>query len=196
MESNPINSVTALSPKSATSSAISQREDDPECWIGPTDLTGSELVDQQGASLGVLPAVEAVQLSGHLVELFISVVELCQELRVRPLHRNTWRSFSTLYQTVGKTFYNYIQNVVSLSFTTQAIKILPHYYFTTDRNNIIQLTLKTSCQSLAMIDESCSNWMLLRKPTNTCQFLALRERHPIPAEPCAQKRRGEHFNWF
>lgn len=55
------------------------------------DLTGAELIDQQGASLRVFPAVEAVQLCGHLVQLFISVVELGQELRVRPLHRNTSR---------------------------------------------------------------------------------------------------------
>lgn len=57
----------------------------------PTNLTGTELVDQQGTSLRVLPAVEAVQLSGHLVQLFISVVELGQELGVRPLHRNIKR---------------------------------------------------------------------------------------------------------
>lgn len=55
------------------------------------DLTGAKLVDQQGASLRVFPAVEAVQLRGHLVQLLISVVELGQELRVRPLHRNTNR---------------------------------------------------------------------------------------------------------
>lgn len=54
-----------------------------------TDLTGSELVDQQSTSLRVLPAVQAVQFSGHLVELLISVIELCQELRVRPLRRDT-----------------------------------------------------------------------------------------------------------
>lgn len=55
------------------------------------DLTGTELVDEQGASLRVFPAVEAVQLCGHLVQLLISVVELGQELSVRPLHKNTNR---------------------------------------------------------------------------------------------------------
>lgn len=53
-----------------------------------TDLTGAELVDQQRASLRVLPAVEAVQLSGHLIQLFVGVVELSQELRVCPLHKH------------------------------------------------------------------------------------------------------------
>lgn len=66
------------------------------CWFLPADLTGSELVDQQGTSLRVLPSVKAVQLSGHLVQLFIGIVELCQELRVRPLQRNTRRSLSIL----------------------------------------------------------------------------------------------------
>lgn len=65
-----------------------------QCWFFSADLTGSELVDQQGASLGVLPAIKAVQLGGHLVQFFIGVVELGQELRVRPLHRNTSRLFS------------------------------------------------------------------------------------------------------
>lgn len=56
------------------------------------DLTGAKLVDQQGASLGVFPAVECVQLCGHLVQLLISVVELGQELGVCPLHKNINRS--------------------------------------------------------------------------------------------------------
>lgn len=60
---------------------------DSLCWFSPADLTGPELVDQQGASLRVLPSIEAVQLRGHLVQLFIGVVELGQELRVRPLRR-------------------------------------------------------------------------------------------------------------
>lgn len=60
-----------------------------------TDLTGAKLVDQQGASLRVFPAVEAVQLCGNLVQLLISVVELGQELSVRPLHRNTNRGTHT-----------------------------------------------------------------------------------------------------
>lgn len=71
------------------------------CLFLPADLTGSELVDQQGTSLRVLPAVEAVQLSGHLVQLFISVVELGQELRVRPLQGNT-RKFSILMKLLMK----------------------------------------------------------------------------------------------
>lgn len=53
-----------------------------------TDLTGAELVDQQRASLRVLSAVEAVQLSGHLIQLFVGVVELSQELRVCPLRKH------------------------------------------------------------------------------------------------------------
>lgn len=57
------------------------------------DLTGAKLVDQQGASLRVFPAVEAVQLCGHLVQLLIGVVELGQELSVCPLHKNTNTDF-------------------------------------------------------------------------------------------------------
>lgn len=60
------------------------------------NLTGSELVDQQGTSLRVLPAVKTIQLCGHLVQLFIGVIELGQELRVCPLHRNTKQSFQYL----------------------------------------------------------------------------------------------------
>lgn len=52
-------------------------------------LTGSELVDQQSTPLRVLPAIQAVQFCGHLVEFLISIVELGQELRVCPLQR--WR---------------------------------------------------------------------------------------------------------
>lgn len=65
-----------------------------------TDLTGSELVDQQSTSLRVLPAIQAVQLSGHLVELLISVIELCQELRVRPLCRDTNKHEEVIFITV------------------------------------------------------------------------------------------------
>lgn len=68
------------------------------------DLTGAELIDQQGTSLRVFPAVEAVQLCGHLVQLFISVVELGQELRVRPLHRNTTRHDRDIFNA-GMTVY-------------------------------------------------------------------------------------------
>lgn len=69
------------------------------CWFLPANLTRAELVDQQGTSLRVFPAVEAVQLSGHLIQLFISVVELGQELRVRPLHRNRERQKEVIYNT-------------------------------------------------------------------------------------------------
>lgn len=68
-------------------------------WSLPPDLTRSELVDQQGTSLRVLPAVEAIQLGGHLIQLFISVVELGQELRVRPLHGNTKRHKEVIFST-------------------------------------------------------------------------------------------------
>lgn len=61
------------------------------------DLTRSELVDQQCTSLRVFPAVEAVQLSGHLIQLLVSVVELGQELRVRPLHTNTKRNKEVVF---------------------------------------------------------------------------------------------------
>lgn len=71
-----------------------QRKQEPFCFLA--DLTGAELVDQQGASLRVFPAVEAVQLCGHLVQLLISVVELGQELSVRPLHRNINRGTKKL----------------------------------------------------------------------------------------------------
>lgn len=68
------------------------------CFLS-TDLTGSELVDQEGTPLRVLPAVQAVQFSGHLVQLFISVVELGQELRVCPLHRNNTKHRNVIPDT-------------------------------------------------------------------------------------------------
>lgn len=66
----------------------------------PADLTRSELVDQQGTSLRFFPAIEAVQLSGHLIQLIISVVELGQELRVRPLHTNKKRHNKVILNAV------------------------------------------------------------------------------------------------
>lgn len=50
-------------------------------------LAGAELADEQRAALGVLPPVQAVQLGGHLAQLLVRVVELCQQLRIRPLRR-------------------------------------------------------------------------------------------------------------
>lgn len=67
------------------------------CQFLLADLTRSELVDQQGTSLRVFPAIEAIQLSGYLIQLFVSVVELGQELRVRPLHRNTQRHKEVIF---------------------------------------------------------------------------------------------------
>ena len=58
-------------------------------WL--SDLAGPELVDQQRASLRVLPAVQTVQLHGHLVQLLVCIVELGQELGVRPLRRERRR---------------------------------------------------------------------------------------------------------
>lgn len=70
-----------------------------------TDLAGPELVDQQRASLRVLPAVQAVQLSGHLVELFVGIVELGQKLRVRPLFRGKHRQNNRLQHNTTKFWF-------------------------------------------------------------------------------------------
>lgn len=66
----------------------------------PADLTRPELVDQQGTSLRFFPAIEAVQLSGHLIQLFISVVELGQELRVGPLQTDKKRHNKVILNAV------------------------------------------------------------------------------------------------
>ena len=48
-------------------------------------LAGAQLVHEQGAALGVLPAVEAVQLQSHFVKLVIGEEELGEQRCVRSL---------------------------------------------------------------------------------------------------------------
>jgi len=45
-------------------------------------LALTQLIDEGGAALGVLAAVEAVQLGSHLVELLVGIVELGQQRAV------------------------------------------------------------------------------------------------------------------
>lgn len=72
-----------MSPALLSSSARPQPGSPPAPSAVPAPhLAGTELADKQRAALGVLPPVQAVQLGGHLAQLLVCMVELCQQLRV------------------------------------------------------------------------------------------------------------------